>query len=560
MFIIFKRSYILKNCRFFSRKFPVKSKVLKPKIPEKPEPWRKEWYEKFIETSKPHKNALQVYITIRHNPKLKAFRGMMYPWALFIASAISLSGLIGVCSYFYSQYLMRSKKAINQEIPMPYTMLVKENFIPESRPKERFSDVIGLEDFIDELNFLIDYYKNQKKFQVANAKMPKGILLTGETGTGKTLLANAIAGEAGVSYFKISASEFDEVNVGSGAKKMRDLFIAAKKTQPSIIFIDEISSIAEEIYEINVGESKQTVIRLMHEIDRAADNDKILVIAASNSSEALDSRLIRTGRFDWKINIPVPDRETRKKIIKHTLAKQSLKFEIDAEEIARQTAGFTPLQLFQILNSATTHVTKNNTFFLSSTDILNEIRKINKISRLTKEEKLQLAVHEIGIFLMYLKKHENVPLEDVSLSLNPSSKNLTELFEVYQNTTRKEILDQVDILISGKAALDLVYGKNKRINDLCEEDIMKTRKYLNEYVRSGLFNGESGFVFYFPRKSRGSRRLVQYEVNRLIKKSHKKSLKYMQKDRALLMQLAEILIEKENISGKELKEIIRKAR
>ena len=289
--------------------------------------------------------------------------------------------------------------------------------------KTKFSDVAGEDEEKEELQDIVDFLKNPKKYVDLGAKIPKGVLLVGPPGTGKTLLARAVAGEANVPFFTISGSDFMELFVGVGASRVRDLFETAKKAKPCIIFIDEIDAVGRQRGAGLGGgndEREQTLNQLLVQMDGFEDNEGIIVMAATNRVDILDPALLRPGRFDRRVNISIPDIKGREEILKVHARNKPISKEVDFKTIARITAGFTGAELENLLNEAAILVAKDNRREISEEDIQKSIMKVTlgpqKKSRVIDEkDKYDTAIHESGHAIVSKLSKEKSPVHEVSI-------------------------------------------------------------------------------------------------------------------------------------------------
>jgi len=290
----------------------------------------------------------------------------------------------------------------------------------ETNIKTRFSDVLGIDEFKEELIELVDYLKNPKKYTDAGAKIPKGILLVGPPGTGKTLLARALAGEAGCTFFYKAGSEFDELFVGMGARRVRELFKKARQKAPAIIFIDEIDSVAGTRRAMDASHSRDTINQILAEMDGFKQTDNVVVIGATNFPEAIDPAVKRPGRFDKIIHVPLPDVKGREEIFRYYLNKIKVDSKVDPKFLARQTSGMSGADIQNMVNLAILNAIKNNRtkaepndFEFANDRIRMGIGRKNML--VSDKEKLMTAYHEGGHALVSLLTEGAVPLHKVTI-------------------------------------------------------------------------------------------------------------------------------------------------
>lgn len=341
--------------------------------------------------------------------------------------------------------------------------------VKAEQQKARFSDVHGADEAKEELQDMVEFLRNPEKFSQLGGKLPKGILLVGPPGTGKTLLARAVAGEAGVPFFYMSGSEFDEVYVGVGAKRVRDLFAAAKSKSPAIVFIDELDAIGGRRNARDAAYVKQTLNQLLTELDGFDQSANVIIIGATNFPELLDKALTRPGRFDRHVTVDLPDVRGRLAILKHHAKKIKADKDVDLKAIAQTTSGLSGAELENIVNQAAVHASKNKAKFVGKSDfdwakdkiILGAERKSMVISA---KEKEMTAYHEAGHALVNLltKGSSNTLYKVTVLPRGPSLGHTGFLPEMDKYSyTVDNYLAQIDTALGGKLAEEIVYGPNK---------------------------------------------------------------------------------------------------
>ena len=331
----------------------------------------------------------------------------------------------------------------------------------------RFSDVHGCEEAKEELQELVEFLKNPEKFSTLGGKLPKGVLLTGPPGTGKTLLARAVAGEAGVPFFFASGSEFDEMYVGVGAKRIRELFTTARAKAPAIIFIDELDAIGSKRVDRDPAYVKQSLNQLLTELDGFSQDTGIIIIAATNLPKLLDKALTRPGRFDRNVVVPLPDVRGRAAILKHHMRNVQLATDVDETIIARSTTGFSGADLENLVNQAAVHASRNRAKKVSMADLDWSKDKIlmgaERRSQVIKEkDKLLTAYHEAGHALVgYHTEAANTMYKVTIMPRGPAlgiTYYMPEMDKV--SMTKKEVLAQIDVCMGGKVAEEIVYGED----------------------------------------------------------------------------------------------------
>lgn len=332
----------------------------------------------------------------------------------------------------------------------------------------RFSDVHGCEEAKDELQELVDFLKNPDKFSTLGGKLPKGVLLVGPPGTGKTLLARAVAGESGVPFFFMSGSEFDEIFVGVGAKRVRDLFSAAKAKSPAIIFIDELDAIGGKRNARDAAYAKQTLNQLLTELDGFEQNSGIIIIAATNFPEALDPALTRPGRFDRNVVVGLPDVRGRIAILKHHMKKIIADSDVDAETLAAGTPGVSGAELENIVNQAAVHASRAKQATVTMLDFEWAKDKVmmgaeRRSMVMTQKEKVATAYHEAGHALVLMFTEGTDPLHKVTILPRGGALGLTFHLPEMDRYSRgmNEYQSSIDVCMGGKVAEQIIYGQDK---------------------------------------------------------------------------------------------------
>lgn len=435
-----------------------------------------------------------------------------------------------------------------------------------------FNDVAGLEGAKMEVQEIVDFLKNPKKYTELGAKIPKGALLVGPPGTGKTLLAKAVAGEAQVPFFSLSGSDFVEMFVGVGASRVRDLFKQAKEKAPSIIFIDEIDAIGRaRSKNLNFGsndERENTLNQLLTEMDGFATNSGIIILAATNRADILDKALLRAGRFDRQIYVDMPDIKERVQIFKVHLKNVKYDPSVDVEFLARQTPGFSGADIANICNEAAliaarkgkSNVGKED--FLDAVDrIIGGLEKKNKI--ITPEEKSTIAYHESGHAISsWLLEHAS-PL--VKVTIVPRGRSLGAAWylpEERQITTTEQIFDEMVAALGGRAAEEITFGK---ISTGALSDLEKVTKQayamvsvygLNKKIGNRSYYDSSGESQFTKPYSEDTARVIDEEVSKIIEKAYEKAKEILSHNKEKLDRLAKRLLEKEVIFKDDLEEIL----
>ena len=332
----------------------------------------------------------------------------------------------------------------------------------------RFSDVHGCEEAKEELQELVEFLKSPEDFSTLGGKLPKGVLLVGPPGTGKTLLARAVAGEAGVPFFFMSGSEFDEVYVGVGAKRVRELFSAARAKSPAIIFLDELDAVGGKRNERDAAYAKQTLNQLLTELDGFSQESGVIVLAATNFPQLLDKALTRPGRFDRNVVVPLPDVRGRVAILQHHMKKIQVGTDVDAAVLARGTPGFSGAELENVINQAAVHASKNKAKKVSMMDFEWSRDKImmgaeRKSAIIQQKDRLMTAYHEGGHALVAMFTAGADPLYKATIMPRGQALGITyQLPEIDRVSQAKlELRAQIDICMGGKVAEELIYGADR---------------------------------------------------------------------------------------------------
>ncbi len=433
-----------------------------------------------------------------------------------------------------------------------------------------FKDVAGLEGAKEEIEEIVDFLKNPKKYTELGAKIPKGALLVGPPGTGKTLLAKAVAGEAKVPFFSLSGSDFVEMFVGVGASRVRDLFKQAKEKSPSIIFIDEIDAIGRARGKnANMGsndERENTLNQLLTEMDGFGTNSGVIILAATNRADVLDSALMRAGRFDRQIYVDMPDLNERREIFEVHLKPLKLEKELDVDFLSRQTPGFSGADIANICNEAALIAARKQKSFVEKQDFLDAVDRIvgglekkNKI--ITPGEKKAVAFHEAGhATVSWLLEHAS-PL--IKVTIVPRGRSLGAAWylpEERQITTTEQLLDEMCSALGGRAAEEIIFGK---ISTGALSDLEKVTKQayamvsiygLSEKIGNISYYDPNGSAFQKP-YSEDRAQNIDAEVTRIIEEQYLRAKKILTENKDKLTALAEELLKNEVIFKDDLVKI-----
>lgn len=444
-------------------------------------------------------------------------------------------------------------------------------FMP-STIKENFNSVAGAHEAKEELKDLVDYLKNPEKYRKLGAKITRGVLLVGEPGNGKTLLAKAVAGEANCPFFSISGSDFIEVFVGVGAARVRDLFAQARKHSPSIIFIDEIDAVGRHRGSGLGGghdEREQTLNQLLTEMDGfSTTGGSVIVLAATNRPDVLDKALLRPGRFDRRVEVPFPDLTSREQILRLHAKGVKIDSEVDLSKIARGTPGFSGADLANIINEAALIASKHNQETVKIEDFEEARDKVVMGKQLTTiimsdEEKKMTAYHEAGHTLMLLTMPQDTePLHKVTIVPRGRALGITWWLperDKHQKTKR-EMIASIKVAMGGRAAEDLAF-EDRNVTSGCWNDFEKATTLAREMVCFYGMSTKLGPVIYNPtesgrRYSEGTALKIDEEVHALLNDSYLDAKRVLTENRDKLDKLALALLEKETLFAEEIYQLL----
>ena len=447
----------------------------------------------------------------------------------------------------------------------------------ENKKTATFADVAGEDEEKEELKEVVEFLKSPDKFNSLGARIPHGVLLVGPPGTGKTMLAKAVAGESNVPFFSISGSEFVEMFVGMGASKVRDLFSQAKEKAPCIVFIDEIDAIGKK-RDGQVGgndEREQTLNQLLTEMDGFEGNNGVIILAATNRPESLDPALTRPGRFDRRVPVELPDLKGREEILKVHARKIKVAEDVDYNKIARMASGASGAELANIINEAALRAVRNNRTVVNESDLEESIETViagyqKKNAVLSDSEKKVVAYHEIGHALVAAMQSHSAPVQKITI-IPRTSGALGYTMQVDQGDkyllTKQELENKIATFTGGRAAEELVFGEitTGASNDI-EQATKLARAMITRYGMSEDFDmvaletvsnqylgGDASLACSADTQNEIDRKVVE-----LVKRQHEKASKILADNRGKLDELAKYLYEKETITGEEFMSILDK--
>ena len=497
--------------------------------------------------------------------QMSPFASFLLSWVLPIAVFIGLG-------QFVSRKMMEKAGGPNS------MMFGKSNAKVYVKSSEgiKFSDVAGEDEAKENLTEIVDYLHNPDKYREIGASMPKGILLVGPPGTGKTMLAKAVAGEANVPFFSMSGSEFVEMFVGMGASKVRDLFKQAKEKAPCIVFIDEIDAIGQKRNSGKMGgndEREQTLNQLLTEMDGFEGNTGVIILAATNRPESLDPALTRPGRFDRRVPVELPDLKGREEILKVHAKKIKVSKDADFGQIARMASGASGAELANIVNEAALRAVRDGRRFATQSDLEESIEVViagyqKKNAILTDQEKWTVAYHEIGHALVAAKQTQSAPVQKITI-IPRTSGALGYTMQVEDGNhylmTKEEIENKIATYTGGRAAEEIVFGtiSTGASNDI-EQATKLARAMITRYGMSKGFDmvametvsnqylgGDTSLACSAETQAEIDRQVVE-----LVKKQHEKAAEILTENREKLDELARFLYEKETITGEEFMTIL----
>lgn len=438
-----------------------------------------------------------------------------------------------------------------------------------------FADVAGIDEAKQELEEIVDFLKNPQKFQRLGGKIPRGVLLVGAPGNGKTLLARAIAGEANVPFFSISGSDFVEIFVGVGASRVRDMFENAKKNSPCIVFIDEIDAVGRRRDSVMRGggndEREQTLNQLLVEMDGFDENQGVIVLSATNRPDVLDPALLRPGRFDRRITVQYPDMGGREKILKVHSKNVPLSPDVDLKTVARGTPGFSGAELANLVNEAALLAARENKLSVSMKDFEMAKDKVimgaeRKSMSMTDEEKRNTAYHESGHALIALLSPASDPIHKVTIIPRGGALGMVVRLPEKDkiSVSKAELKSNIKVAMGGRAAEEVVFG-DENITTGASEDIRQATKIAKNMIIKWGMSEKLGFRSFYDSDgyymeasdqiSQKTAETIDAEVKKLMDESYREVKELMSKNRDKLEFIAKNLLDRETLTGEEVKKL-----
>ena len=453
----------------------------------------------------------------------------------------------------------KATRTDNTNVASIYKGMSAEAVKPEQALKERFADIVGIDEFKTELEDIVDYLKDPLKYTNMGATFPKGILLSGPPGTGKTLIARAVAGEATCSFFYKSGSEFQEMWRGTGKDNVKAIFDNAKAHSPAIIFIDEIDAVGGKR-----GNSGNVAInQLLAEMDGFAKSDNVIVIGATNLEDSLDPALVRSGRFDKVIRVPLPDQAGREKIFQYYLSKIKHDFTANSKMVAKKSIGFSGADIKNLVNTAIIHAVKKNRTLATDADfdfaydrIRMGVRRNNDMY--SKEQKREAALRQVSQGMISYSTDGAMKFYKITILPNGSSLGHISLVPSKDGVSmsRKNILAQIDLFMAGRAAEELFLGPD-RASSACARDLSQASNLAYQYVRDLGMEDKSLFV---NNESRELSQVYKFKADVLVQGVLEKSLKRTKaallKKKGDINRLVDHLVEKETLSFQEFEAVL----
>ncbi|MDO4807422.1 MAG: ATP-dependent zinc metalloprotease FtsH [Coriobacteriales bacterium] len=492
-------------------------------------------------------------------------------WQTLLVSVVPTVIMIGIIVYFMNQMQGQNGRAMSFG-------LTKARTEEGTRPQVKFEDVAGIDEVVDELKEVRDFLAEPERYQRMGAKIPRGVLLMGSPGTGKTLLAKAVAGEAGVPFFSISGSDFVEMFVGVGASRVRDLFKQAKEAAPSIVFIDEIDAVGRQRGAGLGGghdEREQTLNQLLVEMDGFEDSATVILIAATNRPDVLDPALLRPGRFDRQITVDRPDVAGREQILRVHAANKPLATDVDFRSLAKLTPGFTGADLANLMNESALLAARGRKEKISMEEIEEAMERVvagpqKKARIMTEQERTTIAYHECGHALVGHVLENSDPVHKISVISRGRALGYTLQLPEEDRflETRDGMLDQIAVLLAGRTAEelfcdDITTGASndlERATKIARE--MVTRYGMSEDLGTQVY-GEAQHEVFLGRDyashndlSAETAKRIDDEVERIMREAHERARNVLESRRDQMNTMARVLLERETVEGDVVKALL----
>ena len=504
------------------------------------------------------------------------YRENINVWAIVLDVVLTVLPIIAI-AVFFTWMMRQATSATNSSLSFGKS---KAQLYGPDKKKVTFKDVAGNEAAKQDLTEIVDFLKNPKKYEKLGAKIPRGVLLAGEPGTGKTLMARAVAGEADVPFFSISGSEFAEMFVGVGASRVRDLFSKAKKNAPSIIFIDEIDAVAHK-RDARGGagrEDEQTLNQILVEMDGFDNDSGVIVMAATNRVDMLDKALLRPGRFDRHVNVTLPERKDRVEILKVHFKGKPVEADVDLEALAKKTAGSSGADLANIANEAAITAAREGHKAISNSDITSAFERVaigpeRKSKMMNEKERKITAYHEAGHAVVGHVLPDSDPVHKVTIIPRGATGGVT-WFLPPEDRNYKSVYELKDILaraMGGRVAEKLIFGKDaittgassdlKNVAELSKSMIVE--EGMGEGLRNIVFPGEdTGYYTITTGKpySEKTSELIDAEVKKLSDEAAARAEAVLKANRKVLDELAEALLAHETLEEKDLEPLLKGAK
>jgi len=503
----------------------------------------------------------------------ESLSGTIFKWAKFILyfGLVTYFSLVIVTIAVETSGVLRKVGATGNNEAQPQQQTV------------RFTDVHGCDEAKEELQELVEFLKNPERFTTLGGRLPKGVLLEGPPGTGKTLLARAVAGEAGVPFFFMSGAEFDEVYVGVGAKRVRELFSNARSKAPAIIFIDELDAIGSKRSERDPAYVKQSLNQLLTEMDGFSQETGVIILAATNFPKSLDKALTRPGRFDRTVVVPLPDVRGRVEILKHHMKNVQIATDVDETIIARGTVGFSGAELENLVNQAAVRASRNHSKKVTMVDLDWAKDKImmgaeRKSAVIQEKDKIMTAYHEGGHALMALFTKGASPLYKVTIMPRGRALGITHFMPEMDKVSmsKMEMLARIDVSMGGKVAEEIVYGADQ-VTSGCEsvctpssahsqnllifpQDLQSATSVAYDMItRCGMSEtlGQADLASYYESLSSETKQQIEHEVRKLLDESHQRATKVLKERRKELDIIAKSLVDYEVLSLDEVQRVLK---